>query len=135
MKEKINALKFIYLAICGGTILIYILLGNISWETLNFPSTNSPSNYFIAIPLIAFVLGNLIFKSQLKQTDKNKNVEENLGIYQTASLTRLAILEAAAFIILLWAPEYLMFGIFVIIYMIFLMPTKARIKTDLQYLD
>lgn len=135
MKDKIRTLKFIHLGICGGTLLIYVVLGNISLETLNFPSINSSSNYFLAIPLIAFVLGNFLFRSQLKKVDRNKSLEENLGIYQTASLIRLAILEGAAFLILLMAPEYLLFGIFVIIYMIYLMPSEARMKADLQYLD
>ncbi len=135
MKEKIKALKFIHLAICGGTILFYIVLGNISRDTLIIPSMDSASNYFLAVPLIAFVLGNFLFKSQLKRADRNKSLEENLGIYQTASIIRLAILEGAAFIILLMAPEYLLFGIFIIIYMIYLIPSETRMKTDLQYLD
>jgi len=135
MKDKIKTLKFIHLAICGGTILIYLVLGNISLETLNIPSMDSSSNYFLAVPLVAFVLGNFLFKSQLKQVDKTMSLEDNFGIYQTASIIRLAILEAAAFIILLMAPEYLLFGIFVIIYMMFLIPTETRMKTDLQYLD
>ena len=135
MKEKIRTLKIVHLTICGATLLIYILLGNISLETLNIPSMDSPSNYFLAVPLIAFVLGNLIFKSQLKKVDRSKTLEENLGIYQTASIIRLAILEGGAFIILLMAPELLLFGIFVIVYMLYLVPTETRIKKDLQYLD
>ena len=133
MKEKIRTLKFIHLAICGAPILLYIVLSNISLESLNIPCMNSPCNYFIAIPLAAFLLGNLLFKSQLKKVDRRKTLEENFGIYQTASITRLAILEGAAFIIVIMAPDYLLFGIFVIVYMIFLLPTEARIKADLQY--
>lgn len=135
MKEKIRTLQIIHLAICGGVLLVYILIGNISVETLYIPPLDSPSNMYLVIPFLALAIGNFLFYSQLKRVDKNLKPEDNFSVYQTASILRWAILEGAAFVILFLAPEYLIFGLFLILIMVFLRPTEARVKAALQYLD
>lgn len=131
MKQKITILRVIHLTICVSIIVLYVVLGNFSIELLHFPSFGSPSSYILIIPLFAYVLGNYLFKIQLKRVDRTKSLEDNLGIYQTASIIRLAILEGAAFIILLLAPEFLLFGIFIIVYMVYLTPTEQKIEADI----
>ena len=131
MKQKISTLRMIHLAICGATIMLYLVLGNFSMALLDFPTLGSSSSYILAVPLVAFILSTYLFKMQLKRVDREKSLEENMGVYQTASIIRLAILEGAAFIILLMAPEFILFGIFIIMYMLYLIPTEPKIETDI----
>lgn len=132
MNEKIKTLQIIHLAICAGTILAYYFLGELSIEKLSMPVIDSASIVYVFIPVIAFVFSSFLFKSQLKQIDPKLKLEEKLPIYQAASIMRWAVLEGAAFLILLLKPDFLLFGILVIIYLIFLRPTEERINNDLN---
>ncbi|QAA81095.1 MFS transporter [Aequorivita sp. H23M31] len=132
MEEKFKTLKFIHGSICGGLFLIYILFGTISMEMFNFPSIGSSSSAWLFIPVAAFALGNILFQSQLKKIDKNDGLEENFRIYQTASIIRWSILEGAALLLLFIAPEFIVFGFCIIIYMAYLRPSENKMNTDLQ---
>lgn len=44
---------------------------------------------------------------------------------------RWAILEGAAFLILFLKPDFVLFGLLIIIYLIFLRPTEERVNNDL----
>ncbi|MES2812582.1 MAG: MFS transporter [Bacteroidota bacterium] len=131
MTEKIKTLQTIHLAICAGTILAYYFLGNVTTPILQIPKIDSDSIPFVCIPIAAYVLSNFLFKSQLKQIDSNIKLEEKLPIYQTASLIRWAILEGAAFVIIALNPTFILFGIFIILYLISLRPTESRISSEL----
>jgi hypothetical protein len=133
MTEKIKTLQIIHLAICAGTILVYFFVGELSIEKLkNIPSIDSTSAVYVFIPVFAFVLSTFLFKSQLKQIDPKLKLEAKFPIYQAASIMRWAVLEGAAFIILFLKPEFVLFGILIIIYLIFLRPTEERINSDLS---
>ncbi|MFB9079138.1 MFS transporter [Flavobacterium procerum] len=133
MTEKIKTLRIIHLAVCAGVLLIYFMVGNISIEHLKkIPAIDSSSVVYVFIPILAVVLGNFLFKSQLKQIDKKKSIESQLPIYQSASIMRWAVLEGAAFLILFLKPDFVLFGFLIIIYIIVLRPTEERIKNDLQ---
>lgn len=132
MTEKIKTLQIIHLAVCAGTILAYFLLGELSIEKLkNIPVIDSSSIVYIFIPILAFVLSTFLFKSQLKQIDPKLKTEDKLPVYQTASIMRWAVLEGAAFLILFLKPDFILFGILIIIYLIFLRPTAEKINNDL----
>jgi uncharacterized membrane protein YoaK (UPF0700 family) len=132
MTQKIKTLQTIHLAICAGIIVAYFMMGNLSIDSLNIQSIDSSEIIFVAIPILAFVLSNFLFKSQLKQANPKLKPEENLPIYQTASIIRWAILEGAAFLILFVSPDFQLFGILIILYLAFLRPTEERINNDLQ---
>lgn len=132
MTQKIKTLQIIHLAICAGIIVAYFTLGNLSLESLNSKSIDSSDIVFVAVPILAFFLSNFLFKSQLKQANPKLKPEENLPIYQTASIIRWAILEGAAFLILFLCPKFLLFGILIILYLAFLRPTEERTNNDLQ---
>ena len=96
MQEKLKTLKIIHLAICAGTILAYIVLGQItSLDALKLPTIDNDSIVYLLIPFAAFSVSNLLFKMQLKKVNPKASVEENLPVYQTASIIRWAILEGA----------------------------------------
>lgn len=132
MNEKIKTLQIIHLAICAGTIVAYYILGDLSIEKLRIPVIDSSSLVYVAIPVLAFVISSFLFKSQLKQIDPKLKLEEKFPIYQTASIMRWAVLEGAAFLILILKPDYILFGILILIYLIFLRPTAERIDNDLS---
>lgn len=132
MTQKIKTLQIIHLAICAGIVVVYFMLGNLSIESLTITSIDSSEIVYVLIPILAFILSNFLFKSQLKQANLKLNLEENLPIYQTASIIRWAILEGAAFVILFVSPKFQLLGILLIVYLAFLRPTEERINNDLQ---
>ena len=133
MSQKIRSLQIIHLAICGGVIITYFMIGKISIEGLKkITQINSSEFIYLTIPIAAYILGNFIYKSQLKQADPKAKPEDQLGIYQTASIIRWAILEAVAFFILFSKPEYIALGILVIAYLLFLRPTEEGLLNDLK---
>lgn len=131
MTEKIKTLQIIHLALCAGLIIAYFVIGEISVEKLKtIPIIDASSIVFAILPFLAIIMANFIFKSQLKQVDQKLKLEDKLPVYQTASIIRWAILEGVAFIILIMKPDFLIFGILVIIYLIFLRPTEEKISSD-----
>ncbi|MDQ8014449.1 MAG: MFS transporter [Flavobacterium nitrogenifigens] len=132
MTEKIKTLQIIHLGICAGTIIAYFIVGDISLETLSVPAIDSNSILYLIIPVLAFVLSSILFKAQLKQIDPKLKLEDKLPVYQTASIMRWAVLEGAAFLILFIKPEFILFGILLIVYLLYLRPTEERITNDLS---
>ncbi|WP_294960330.1 MFS transporter [uncultured Flavobacterium sp.] len=132
MTEKIKTLQIIHLGVCAGTIIAYFIIGDISLETLNIPSIDSNSILYLIIPVLAFVASSILFKAQLKQIDPKLKLEDKFPVYQTASIMRWAVLEGAAFLILILKPEFIIFGLLLIVYLIFLRPTEERITNDLS---
>jgi hypothetical protein len=132
MTDKIKTLQIIHLAVCAGTAIAYFIIGDLSIEKLQIPAINSSSVIYLAIPVFAFILSTYLFKSQLKQIDPKLKIEEKLPVYQTASIMRWAVLEGAAFLILILKPDFILFGILLIIYLAFLRPTEERINNDLS---
>ena len=132
MIQKLKTLKLIHLAICAGMILAYIFAGQFTIEQLKGQEIDTDDLIYLAIPIGAFLLSNFMFKNNLKQADPKANLEDKLPIYQTASIIRWAILEAAAFLILFMKPDLIIFGIILIIYIAFLRPTEDKMVSDFQ---
>ena len=130
MNEKIKVLQIIHLGICAGTIVAYLFVGDFSVEILNVPSIDSSDLIYFAIPILALFLSNFLFKSQLKQVNPKLKPEDNLPIYQTASIIRWSVLESAALLILFLKPELLVLGILMIIYLVSLRPTEDKIVSE-----
>ncbi len=132
MKEKIKALQTIHLAICGGVIIAYATIGKFSIETLKIKTIDSSEIVYVLIPVMAFVLSNFLFKMQLKQVSPKQDLLEKLPVYQTASIIRWAILEWAAFVLLILKPDFMVLGILIIVYLLFLRPAEDKITVDFE---
>ncbi|MGD1840017.1 MAG: hypothetical protein ACFB0B_03850 [Thermonemataceae bacterium] len=133
MKEKIKVIKIIHLALVSGVTLIYVVLGNLhTFNFLRILKTESSAFTYLLVAVAAILLGNFLYKQQLKNTKDNLTLEEKVVPYQTALLTRWVILEGAAFIILFIEKEWLIIGLFLIVYMAFLRPSEERMKRDFQ---
>lgn len=132
MTEKIKILKIIHLAICAGVILAYIFAGQFTIEQLKGQGIDSEDLVYLVIPIAAIFVSNFMFKSQLKQVDPKSTLEQKLPLYQTASIIRWAILEGAAILLLFIKPDLLIFGILLILYLVFLRPTEEKIASDFR---
>lgn len=133
MDQKIKTLKIIHLAITFGLIIIYFLLGDImALKSFKVPAINTSSIVFLALPLIAVFASNFMFKNTLKQTKDIKKLEDKFSVYQTASIIRWAILEGAAFIILFLKKDFMLFGLLIILYLVFISPTLDKMKNDFE---
>ena len=133
MTEKLKTIKTIHLAICAGVIIAYFMIGDLSsLENLKMPSIDKASVIYLLIPISSIFLSNLLYKSQVKNIDSKLKLEEKIPFYQTASIIRLAVLEGTAFLILFLKPDFLIFGILIIIYIIFLRPTETQFRKDCE---
>ncbi len=134
MKQQIKTIQIIHLAFTVGAAFIYYYLANIdSLEDLMvLPSINTNSILYVLIPIIAYLFGNFMFKNILSKVDKKLNIEENLGAYQTASLVRWSVLEAAAFIIIINKPDFVLLGVILILYIAILRPSENNITRHLK---
>ena len=133
MQEKIKTLKIIHLALCAGLIMAYIIIGQItSLEALKLPVIDNDSFVYLSFPITAFLASFGLFKFQLKKVNPKLTLEENLPVYQTACIMRWAIIEGAAFMLLILKKEFIVFGILLIVYLLLLHPTEEKIKKDLN---
>jgi hypothetical protein len=132
MSQKLKTLQIIHLSICAGVILGYVILGDFSPEVLQMPIVDSNSIIYAIIPLIAFVFSNFIFRSQINKIDAKVSFDEQFPMYQTASIVRWAILEGAAFVLLILKKDFILFGILLIVYLLLLFPSEFRVKSDLE---
>lgn len=133
MNTKLKPLKFIHIALATGLCLAYLFLGNLTQpEAWKLPQFEQNTVIYLAIPLVAMVLSNVVFKLQLKNIPPKQPLEEALPVYQTASIMRWAILEGGAFLILFMAPEFILFGVLIILYFLILHPSQGMIERDLN---
>jgi amino acid transporter len=133
MKEKFKIIKTMHLFLVAGLAIAYFLIGDL--ESMNFLEYKeiAASNFiYIVVPIIAIILGNYLYKDQLKNVDKRLKLAEKIGTYQTASLIRWAIIEGAAFFILFYNTEFVLIGMLLILYMLFLKPSEQKMKLDFQ---
>lgn len=132
MNQKIKVIQTIHLALCAGMIIAYVVVGDITLDKLMIKNIETADIAFLAVPILAIFLGNILFKMQLRQSDPKVKPEDKMPVYQTASLIRWAILEGTAFFILFTKPGLLLLGLILILYMVFLRPTEDRVNADFQ---
>lgn len=133
MKEKIKILQIIHIAIVIGVLLAYFFLGNLSsLKQIKLPKIDTNSMVYIAIPIMAYILSNFLFKDALKKIDSKLPLEKKMAPYQTASIIRWAILEGGAFVILFVKPDFILFGLVLVVYLFLLRPTASVIESDLN---
>lgn len=131
MEEKLKVVKTIHIALILGLILAYVFAGDLlNFDFLRMPEIELSTYPYLLIPVAAVFLGNFLYKQQLKNADKRLPLEDKIGVYQTASLIRWAALEGAAFVILFVKPELIVIGLLLIVYLVFLKPSKEGMKRD-----
>jgi hypothetical protein len=133
MKEKFKIIKTMHLFLVAGLAIAYFLIGDLeSMNFLEYKEIDASNFIYIVVPIIAIILGNYLYKDQLKNVDKRLKLAEKIGTYQTASLIRWAIIEGAAFFILLYNTEFVLIGMLLILYLLFLKPSEQKMKLDFE---
>jgi len=134
MKENIKTLQIIHLAITLGIVMAYIFIGNLDKYVLNFKMEylKSEEIFYLLIPVLAIVVCNVLYKSMLSKITSSQSYESKFVIFRTASIIRWAILEGGAFAILFIKPKFTLFGLLLIVYLIFIRPTETSVKNDLN---
>ncbi|MEE4000715.1 MFS transporter [Tenacibaculum sp. FZY0031] len=130
MDQKIKTLKIIHLALVAGVTLAFTILGN--FKTIFDMVIDNSSLFYAFIPAIAYVTSNFMFKNILRKIQNDASNDEKLAIYQTASIARWAIIEAACFLMLILKPDFLLLGVILLIYLILLAPKKTQIFQTLD---
>ena len=125
MLQKIKTLKIIHLAMVAGVTLAYFIIGD--FENILNLEIDEASLVYSFIPAVAYVLSNFIFKNILNNIKEGDNDDEKFAIYQTASIIKWAVLEGACFLILVLKPDFLLFGVILLFYMILLAPKEDKI--------
>jgi len=132
MKDKIKSLQTIHLALCGGLVAAFFTIGKFSAESFKIENIESAEYFYLALPLLAVLVSNLIYKSLMRKIDAGLAIEEKLPAVQTATLIRWAIIEVAAFALLFGQTRLSFLSILLIVYLIFLRPSEERIDRDLK---
>ncbi len=133
MKQKIKTLQLLHLGVTLGVAAAYFfVLGKDITTNFTIPPIDSNSIFFALIPLIAIFLSNFMFKSMISKIDLSLSIENKIGAYQTSSLIRWAILEGAAFVLLFLKPEFFVFGLVIIVYLLTIRPTEDKVNNDLN---
>ncbi|WP_375238556.1 MFS transporter [Aurantibacter sp.] len=134
MKEQLRVLKVIHFALCAGLIIGYYLLSGLKSisDLLIFLKITSGNIIYIFIPIVAFIISNLIFKQKLKVISPSSTEQQKIIEYQSASIIRWAILEGSAFALLILQKDFILFGILIIIYLIMIRPTEDKVKNELK---
>ena len=125
MNQKIKTLKIIHLALVTGVTFAYFLLGDFK-NILNL-EIDDASLIYSFIPALAYVLSNSVFKNMLNKIKEGTSDDEKFTVFQNASIIKWAILEAACFLILFLKPDFLLFGVILLFYLLLLAPKEDKI--------
>lgn len=123
--------------VLGVSLAYFTLVYVQNLDVLDLPSGDTEAWTFIFIPLFAFLGSRMIFKQILHKGNESTQLkkpgqwEDHFASYQTACLVRWAILEGAAFILIFLKPEFVLFGVLLILYMAFLRPSQEELKREL----
>ncbi len=137
--SSFTTLQIIHGALCMGVALFACVSFSIAPNKhSDIQTADSPLLYVAAIMAISMVgISNVLYNKQLSKIDFSAPVKQRFMQYQTASIIRLAPLEAAALfniVSFLLSGSYISLAIAValLIYMIMLRPTKEAVTEALK---
>lgn len=126
MKEKFKIFRTMYFALLTGVILALIFGVDVSLSSIG---AISESQYvYLLIPIVGIIGSQLLFNSSFKRL--NDRHENKIANYQTASLMRWAVLEAAAFISIFDEEIPQINAVIIIFYFMMILPTFDKFQKD-----
>lgn len=133
MKAKLKNIQGLHTAICLAILIAYGMLGNItSFESVTSLRLDPTSVISLVGLLLSIRFSQYLYKRQLKNINAQQRLEEKILLYQTASIIRWAIIEAAAFLILFLDPNFILFGVFILLYLLWIRPTEDQFRKDVE---
>ena len=136
----LESLSIIHIALLAGQVL-FALVAFARSSNIYFGVMNMNDQFAFIIPVLTiggFASGYLIFNKSIEQLIKKEDFYEKLLGYQSALISRFALIEAPS---LLSVAAYMVSGniffIFIsaglMIYFVFLRPTRDKIQSDLLF--
>jgi hypothetical protein len=66
--------------------MVFVILGDLSTlESWNLPTIDTSASVYLIIPIVAIVLGNFLFKLQLKNAKPDIAIENNISMFPKRS--------------------------------------------------
>lgn len=96
MKEKFRTFFIIYAALLSGIIIMALVTQAIDLETIFQLSEEELPWLFL--PLAAITMSEFLYRKTMKQIATKTDEDSRMGVYQSASIIRWAILEGAAIV-------------------------------------
>jgi len=139
-KTILKTLPIIHIALLLGQVLFCIVVFTTQKQTPKFNISTTADPFLFVVPVMAiasFATSNFLFRQQLTIAAGKPTVAQKIQSYQAASIVRFALLEGAS---LFGIVTYLLTGnlLFIsisgliILYFIFIRPTKDKIVSDLN---
>ncbi|MFK7834464.1 MAG: hypothetical protein AB8B52_14410 [Winogradskyella sp.] len=138
-KSIIKTLTIIHFMICAvvlvfGTVIIFITEN----AQINFADTED--SFFYLVPLFAICgafVSQYLFQKLLNDVHAQATLKDKLTKYQSSKVIQYALIEAPAFLgivicLITTNQFYLIISAALLAYLIFLRPTTATIKEDLN---
>jgi len=134
-----KTLPIIHLALLIGQVLFGVAVYTITAQkSFSFDGSADPFIYVsLALTLGGFTTGNILFTKQLQKITPESTLSQKIASYQTAFIIRAALLEAPSlFSIVAYMQSGNLFFLavccLIILYFIFIRPTKDKIASDLN---
>lgn len=137
-KVSLKSIQIMHVFLCLGVVFVGIFLGDFSAEEWRLEAgNNNELMLIVGLPVVAMVIGQVIFNKQIEDANTLESFEEQLQAYQSAHIIRIALLEGVAMFIAVYTQfsgELVPLMMFLILIgrMGFLFPTKARIEKELK---
>ncbi len=135
----LKTVSIIHLALLIGQAMFATVVFIQSGSTKIVFNDASDSYFFIVIGLAVggFAASNFLFKQNLNKANEQTDIKSKLAKYQSALIIRYALLEGPSLFgivvyLLTGNLFYLIVSIVIMLYFLSLMPTKEKIKEELQ---
>ncbi|NJB36090.1 hypothetical protein [Croceivirga sp. JEA036] len=139
LKNFVQTLTIIHIVLIGGTLafstFLYLSSKN---QGVTVPQQESILLYVLpTLAAIAIFLGNYIFKQKIEKARNLPSIQKKCSAYLPASIIRYALLEGAALLniagyTLEGYPIYITITGTLILYMLWLRPTREKVSKDLM---
>lgn len=139
-RRILKNISIIHFALCLS-VFVFGTFIYFTTENTNLNIADTEDVYFFSIPVFAIVaalVGNYLFRSNLKRAQEKSTLKEKLMHYQSSKIIQFALVEAPAFlcIVIFMTTSnqfYLFIAAILLAYLIFLRPTTSAIKEDLDF--
>jgi hypothetical protein len=140
-KDFFKSINIIYFALLGGQIMFLAVVFIIAKDVIMTKELKAMSNLFIiVVPVFAFgglAAGRFMFRNMLNKVDKKESLYEKLKKYRTALILKFALHEgpvlfSIVFYLLTQNQFFLGIAAILIMFFLFIRPTKEKIIQDLE---
>ena len=135
---SLKTLSIIHLALCSGVFIFgFIMFSKTKSTEIILNDSSDVFRYIIpSMAIFSIFFSNFLFKNQLNSISENSVLREKLIKYQSGSIIKYAFLEGTALLsVVIYSSTknflYLLIAAGLLLFMIFIRPTAAKIISDL----